>query len=69
MLPGWAVVAVALGYIGLLFIVASSLDEAAALAAANPCMQCGLFYEIRPVDPEKASAFIRTTETPGREGS
>jgi hypothetical protein len=54
---------------GYWFIVASSLDEAAALAAENPCMQCGLFYEIRPVDPEKASAFTRTTETPVRGGS
>jgi hypothetical protein len=54
---------------GYWFIVADSLDEAAALAAENPCMQCGLFYEIRPTDPEKASAFTRTTETPVRDGS
>ena len=54
---------------GYWFIVASSLDEAAALAAQNPSMQCGLFYEIRPVDPEKATAFARTTETPLRYGS
>ena len=54
---------------GYWFIVASSLDEAAALAAQNPSMQCGLFYEIRPVDPEKAMAFARTTETPLRYGS
>jgi hypothetical protein len=32
-------------------------------------MQCGLFSEIRPVDPEKASAFVRTTETPLGTGS
>jgi hypothetical protein len=54
---------------GYWFIVAGSLDEAAALAAGNPCMQCGLFYEIRPVATEKASAFVRTTETPVRDGS
>ena len=54
---------------GYWFIVADSLDEAAALAAENPCMQCGLFYEIRPVASEKASAFVRTTETPMRDGS
>jgi len=49
---------------GYWFIVADSLEEAAALAAENPCMQCGLFYEIRPVDPEQGSAFMVTTETP-----
>ena len=54
---------------GYWFIVAGSLDEAAALAAGNPCMQCGLVYEIRPVDPEKATAYVRTTETPARDGS
>jgi hypothetical protein len=54
---------------GYWFIVAESMDEAVALAAENPCMQCGLFYEIRPVDSEKATAFARTTETPVRGGS
>ena len=49
---------------GYWFIVADSLEEAAALAAENPCMKCGLFYEIRPIDPEPASAFTATTETP-----
>jgi hypothetical protein len=32
-------------------------------------MQCGLFYEIRPVDLEKATAFARTTQTPSRDGA
>lgn len=45
-------------------IVASSLEEAARLAAQNPCMPLGLFYEIRPLDPEQASAFVRANETP-----
>jgi len=45
-------------------IVASSLDEAARLAAGNPCLSCGLFYEIRPIDPERASAFTASAETP-----
>jgi hypothetical protein len=49
---------------GYWFIVADSLDEAAALAGQNPCMQCGLFYEIRPLELEKASAFKVTNETP-----
>jgi hypothetical protein len=49
---------------GYWFIVANSLDEAAEIAAGNPCLKCGLFYEIRPIDPEEASAFTVTTETP-----
>jgi hypothetical protein len=49
---------------GYWFIVARSLEEAAQIAAGNPCLNCGLFYEIRPIDPEQASAFAVTTETP-----
>jgi hypothetical protein len=49
---------------GYWFIVAGSLEEAAQIAAGNPCLNCGLFYEIRPIDPERASAFTVTTETP-----
>ncbi len=49
---------------GYWIIVASSLEEAARLAAQNPCMLFGLFYEIRPLDSEAASAFVRMTETP-----
>jgi hypothetical protein len=49
---------------GYWFIVARSLEEAAQIAAGNPCLNCGLFYEIRPIDPERASAFAVTTETP-----
>ena len=49
---------------GYWFIVADSLGEAATIAAGNPCLDCGLFFEIRPIDPECASAFKRTTETP-----
>ena len=47
-------------------IVADSLDEAAALAADNPCLACGLSYEIRPVDPSRCSAHETTSETPTR---
>src|SRR5262245_6032551 len=36
---------------GYWFIVASSLEEAAKLAAENPCLGYGLVYEIRPFDP------------------
>lgn len=49
---------------GYWFILAGSLEEAAAIAAENPCLRCGLFYEIRPIDPERASAFAVTNETP-----
>src|SRR5678810_1073160 len=41
---------------GYWFIVAGSLEEAAGIAAENPCMKCGLFYEIRPIASERASA-------------
>lgn len=49
---------------GYWFIVAPSLKEAAALAAENPCIACGLMLEIRPLDPERATAFMLTNETP-----
>jgi hypothetical protein len=49
---------------GFWFIVANNLDEAAQLAAENPCMAYGLSYEIRPLDPEKAVADSLANETP-----
>ena len=49
---------------GYWFIVAGSLDEAAAIAAKNPCLKYGIFYEIRPTDPNCASAFNLSVETP-----
>lgn len=49
---------------GYWFILAGSLEEAAQIAAGNPCLKCGLFYEIRPIEAERASAFKVTTETP-----
>ena len=49
---------------GYWFIVAGSLEETARIAAGNPCLNCGLFYEIRPIDPARATAFTVTTETP-----
>jgi hypothetical protein len=49
---------------GYWFIVAPSLDEAAAIAAGNPCLACGLTFEIRPIDPVRASAYEVTNETP-----
>jgi len=51
---------------GYWFILAKNLEEAANIAAENPCMKCGLFYEIRPIEEVRASAFNVTTETPSR---
>lgn len=44
--------------------IATSLAEAAALAAQNPCLACGLSYEVRPVEMERCSAFAESSETP-----
>jgi hypothetical protein len=49
---------------GYWFIIARSLDEAAQLAAQNPCLAYGLSYEIRPIETARASAFNLTNETP-----
>jgi hypothetical protein len=49
---------------GYWFIVAGSLQEAAELAAENPCSQFGLHYEVRPLEPERASAYNLSNETP-----
>jgi|SRR5215469_9470511 len=40
---------------GYWFILANSLDEAAQIVAGNPCLDCGLFFEIRPIDPQSAT--------------
>jgi hypothetical protein len=50
---------------GYWFILAGSLDEAASIAAENPCLACGLVCEIRPIETVRASAFAVTNETPG----
>ena len=49
---------------GYWFILARSLEEAADIAAGNPCLACGLSFEIRPIEHERASAFALTSETP-----
>jgi hypothetical protein len=49
---------------GYWFIRARSLDEAAAIAAENPCMACGLSFEVRPLELARASAFAISAETP-----
>ena len=54
---------------GYWFFIAGSLDEAAALAAQNPCLACGLSYEVRPIEPERASAYRPGNENRGRAGN
>jgi hypothetical protein len=51
---------------GYWFILASSLEEAAEIAQGNPCMRHGLFYEIRPLETVKASAFAESNENLGQ---
>jgi hypothetical protein len=51
---------------GYWFIVATTLEEAAALAAESPCLACGLSYEIRPLELQRASAYVPGNETPQR---
>lgn len=49
---------------GYWFIVAENLEAAAMIASGNPCLKHGLFYEIRPTDPERATAQGVASETP-----
>ena len=49
---------------GYWFVHADSLDEAARIAADNPCIACGLAFEIRPIEAERASAWRESNETP-----
>ena len=49
---------------GYWFIVAESLEQAAAIAAENPCLQFGLSLEIRPLDATRADVRVPTNETP-----
>lgn len=49
---------------GYWFVVARSLEEATALLADSPTLAHGLFYEVRPLELERASAYRRGNETP-----
>lgn len=49
---------------GYWFIVAETLEQAAAIAAENPCLQFGLTMEIRPLDATRAHVAVATNETP-----
>ena len=49
---------------GYWFVLASSLEEAAGIVQQNPCLACGLSFEIRPIEEIRASAYNVTNETP-----
>ncbi len=49
---------------GFWFIVAQNLEQAAKLAAENPCLAYGLELEIRPLEANRALATDITNETP-----
>lgn len=49
---------------GYWFIRATSLDEAAAIVADNPCIACGLAMEVRPLEADRARADTLAAETP-----
>lgn len=49
---------------GYWFVLAHSLDEAVQLLAQSPCLDRGLFYEVRELDPVRCDAFAVTAETP-----
>jgi hypothetical protein len=53
---------------GYWFVLAGSLDEAARIAADNPCLACGLAFEIRPIEAQQASAWRESNETPADAG-
>jgi len=50
---------------GYWIVCARSLDEAAALMSHNPTMACGLAFEVRPIEHQRASAYVQSNETPG----
>lgn len=49
---------------GYWFIVAETLEQAAAIAAENPCLRFGLSLEIRPLEASRAHVTVATNETP-----
>lgn len=51
---------------GYWFIVAETLEQAAAIAAENPCLAFGLSLEIRPLDAARANVTVSANETPAR---
>ena len=50
---------------GYWIVVAPSLDAAAELMSHNPTIACGLAFEVRPIELQRASAYVLSNETPG----
>jgi hypothetical protein len=49
---------------GYWIVAASGLDEAAELMSHSPTLACGLQFEVRPLDLQRASAYVLSNETP-----
>jgi len=49
---------------GYWIVVASSLREAAEVMSQNPCLACGIFFEVRPIELRPASAYEHGNESP-----
>jgi hypothetical protein len=47
---------------GYWFILAGNLDEAVQIAKGNPCLDCGIFMEVRPIDPRRGTPENTRTE-------
>ena len=54
---------------GYWFIVARTLEEAAAIAAQNPTLAYGLALEIRPLEHARANVMVPANETPAEWGA
>lgn len=50
---------------GYWLVRAPTLQAAAQLLGDSPTVALGLFYEVRPLDPDKANATMHATETMG----
>lgn len=51
---------------GFWIVSAPTLEDAARLLADSPTVAQGIFYEVRPLDPLRATATMQATETTGR---
>ena len=51
---------------GFWIVSAPTLEDAARLLADSPTVAQGIFYEVRPLDAQRATATMQATETAGR---
>jgi hypothetical protein len=51
---------------GFWVVSAPTLEQAAQLLAESPTVALGIFYEVRPLDAQRATATMQATETTGR---